>query len=434
MALSSCDNLTRRQAVCGIAAAGISGALTLAGCNSASSDATADDNPPSSGREANDSPDDNGEKAADTGGGSEPTSDATPTQTTAEKLLASMTLEQKVAQLFFVRPEGLTGVDVATVAGSLTKEGLAKIPVGGIVYFGKNITGNQQLRDLLAGTVELSRGAGAGIPVFTGVDEEGGTVVARVANSGYFDVEKFSDMATIGASGDPTQAAYVGTSIGSYLHDIGFSVDFAPDADVLTNPDNKVIGVRSFGSDPNVVSQMVAAEVAAMLQTATLPCAKHFPGHGDTEGDSHTGEAISNRTADQLESCEYLPFSAAIEAGCPFVMVGHIKTPNAAADDLPATLSEYMIGEVLRGKLSFEGVVISDAMEMGAISQNYSQTDAAVKFLQAGGDMILMPDDLANTFAGVVAAVQAGTISEERINESVARIIAAKQVAGLVEA
>ena len=340
--------LTRRQA---LGALGCASALALGGC--------------ATGRQEG--------PAAGPGPEAEPDATVEPEpQSAAERLLSSMTLEQKVAQMLFVTPEQLTGVDCATEAGPLTKEALAKLPVGGVVYFGGNIAGDRQLRDLLSGTVELSRGAGAGIPVFTGVDEEGGPLVARVANSGHFDVERFPNMWWIGESGDADRAAHVGGVIGSYLRDIGFSVDFAPVADVLTNPDNPVIGHRSFSGDPDVCAQMVSSEVEAMLQAGTLPCAKHFPGHGDTQGDSHTGAVTSWRSVDELCACEYVPFKAAIDAGCPFVMVGHIQTPNAAGDGLPASLSRVMITEELRGRLGFAGVVISDSLCMGAISDRKS--------------------------------------------------------------
>ena len=229
------------------------------------------------------------------------------------------------------------------------------------------------------------------------------------------------------------RAAHVGAVIGSYLRDIGFSVDFAPVADVLTNPDNPVIGHRSFSSDPDVCAQMVSAEVEAMLQEGVLSCAKHFPGHGDTEGDSHTGAVTSWRSADELRACEYVPFKAAIEAGCPFVMVGHVQTPNAAGDGLPASLSRIMMTEELRGRLGFAGVVISDSMCMGAISRNYEPEDAAARFVAAGGDVLLMPPDPWAARQGIIDAVYSGSLTEDRIDESVLRIIAAKQAAGLVE-
>ena len=402
--------LTRRQA---LGALGCASALALGGC--------------ATGRQEG--------PAAGPGPEAEPDATVEPEpQSAAERLLSSMTLEQKVAQMLFVTPEQLTGVDCATEAGPLTKEALAKLPVGGVVYFGGNIAGDRQLRDLLSGTVELSRGAGAGIPVFTGVDEEGGPLVARVANSGHFDVERFPNMWWIGESGDADRAAHVGGVIGSYLRDIGFSVDFAPVADVLTNPDNPVIGHRSFSGDPDVCAQMVSSEVEAMLQAGTLPCAKHFPGHGDTQGDSHTGAVTSWRSVDELCACEYVPFKAAIDAGCPFVMVGHIQTPNAAGVGLPASLSRVMITEELRGRLGFAGVVISDSLCMGAISRNFEPEDAGVRFVAAGGDVLLMPSDPWAAHQGIIDAVYSGSLTEERIDESVLRIIAAKQVAGLVEA
>lgn len=348
-----------------------------------------------------------------------------------QQKLESMTLEQKVAQLFVVTPEQLTGVSQAVVAGSATQRALDDIPVGGLCYFAQNITGSQQLRDLLANTCDIASRSGAGIAPFLTVDEEGG-MVARVANSGYFDVESFSNMAEVGATGDETKAAYVGTTIGTYLHEIGFNVDFAPVADVLTNPRNEVIGPRAFSSDPGVVAQMVSAEVAAMLETGTMPCIKHFPGHGDTAGDSHTGAVVSKRTADEIRACEYKPFQAGIEAGCPFVMVGHIETPGLAADGLPASLSKTMIIDELRGRLGFEGVVISDSFVMGAITQRYAPSDVAVRFIQAGGDMILMPENLQEAYRGVLAAVDGGAIEESRIDESVERILEVKKRAGIL--
>lgn len=404
--------ISRRHAV----AAGVMGVALLSGCDAALEAPGIADAP----------------EITDRPGSSPVVENPDPEPTPAEKALARMTLEQKVAQLFFVTPEGLTGASVATVAGTLTADALAQIPVGGLVYFSQNLESAQQVRDLLSGTAALCRDAGAGIAPFLGVDEEGGPLVARIANSGLFDVPRFPNMADIGATGDPAQAAAVGTAIGTYLHDIGFNVDFAPDADVLTNPSNTAIGARSFGADPSLVASMVAAEVEAMRETGTLPCVKHFPGHGDTAGDSHTGAVYAERLRVDIEACEFAPFRAAIESGCPFVMVGHIETPNFAGDGLPASLSPVMMTDVLRGDLGFEGIVISDSFAMGAITQNYSPADAAVRFFQAGGDMLLMPADLRAAYQGVLDAVHAGTLTEERVDESVLRILTAKDEAGLL--
>lgn len=354
------------------------------------------------------------------------------TPSAIERTLAAMTTEQKVAQLFFVTPERLTGYDTVTSAGPVTQAALASYPVGGICYFGQNITGADQLRTMLSSTSAMTRQAGAGIPAFLAVDEEGGPEVARVANSGFFDVERFPSMATVGASGDASEAATVGSTIGTYLLDIGFNVDFAPDADVLTNPDSPIVRYRSFSSDPNVCADMVSAEVAAMLATGCQPCVKHFPGHGDTATDTHEGPATTNRTLDDLESCEFLPFEAGIAAGVPFVMVGHISTPTATGDDLPASLSSTMMTDILRGDLGFDGVIISDSFGMGAITLSHSSADAAVSFFQAGGDMCLMPEDFSAAYQGVLDAVNAGTLSMDRVNESVLRILAVKESAGLI--
>ena len=365
-------------------------------------------------------------------GSAEEETEPAPEPTAAERLMAAMTLEQKVAQLFIVTPEQLTGASTATIAGGMTEQALAEFPVGGLIYFRKNLVRAEQVRNLLSGTRELCLKAGAGTAPFLSIDEEGGPLVARVANCGLFDVERFPNMAEIGATGDPAQAAHVGETIGTYLREIGFNLDFAPVADVLTNPENTAIGARSFSSDPELAAEMVGAEVEAMLETGTLPCVKHFPGHGDTAGDSHTGAVYAERSREEIESCEFKPFIAAIEAGCPMVMVGHIETPNFAADGLPASLSPFMMGDVLRGELGFTGVIISDSFGMGAITQNFSGAEAAVRYFEAGGDILLMTPNLREALPGVVAAVRDGRLSEERIDESVRRVLELKERAGII--
>ena len=343
-----------------------------------------------------------------------------------------MTLEQKVGQLFMATPEQLTGVEVATIAGSMTREALSKIPVGGLIYFAKNLSSAEQVVNLLEGTVELARETAP-------ASRPSSASTRKVARS--WRAWRTPDFSTSSASRTcrdrrhgrpPPEAAEVGRVIGTYLHEIGFNLDFAPDADVLTNPNNTAIGQRSFGSDPELVAEMVAAEVETMLETGTLPCVKHFPGHGDTAGDSHTGAVTAERSREEIEGCEFAPFRAAIEAGCPFVMVGHIQTPNFAADGLPASLSSVMMTDVLRGDLGFEGVIISDSFAMGAITEYYQADNAAFRFFEAGGDLLLMSADLDLAYQGILDAVSAGSLTEERIDESVRRILTAKKQAGLI--
>lgn len=336
-----------------------------------------------------------------------------------EESVAGMTLEQKVAGLFFVTPEQLTGVSQAVMAGDGTKEALAKYPVGGLIYSKQNIQSEEQIREMLANTVSYSP-----FPVFLGVDEEGGKV-ARVADA--LNLDNVGAMADIGSTGD-VQAAYTANeTIGKYLASYGFNVDFAPVADVLTNPDNSVIGNRAFSGDPQVVSEMVASAVQGLQSTGVSACIKHFPGHGDTEGDSHTGAATTERSKEEMQAAEFLPFQSGIAAGTDMIMVGHISAPALAdGDNIPASLSEDIITGVLRNELGYDGIIITDAMNMAAITEYYEADVAAIMALKAGADMVLMPDQFEQAYEGVVKAVQDGTISEERVNDSLKRIYRVK--------
>lgn len=223
----------------------------------------------------------------------------------------------------------------------------------------------------------------------------------------------------------------MGQIIGGYLKTYGLNLDFAPVADVNTNPANTVIGNRAFSSDPAVAAQMVASAVQGFHDAGILCTLKHFPGHGDTAEDSHYGTASSTKTWAEMRETELKPFAAGIAAGADVVMTAHITTPNATQDGLPASLSYTMLTERLRGELGFTGVICTDSLSMQAIRDHYSAAEAAVTALNAGADLLLMPPDLPEAFDGVLEAVQNGTISEERLNESVRRILMLKQKAGL---
>lgn len=341
-----------------------------------------------------------------------------------EQYLGDMTLEEKVAQLFVITPEAITHVETVTAAGETTRKAMEEYPVGGFVYMKANLVSESQTRKMLGNVQEYAQEI-TGLPVFLSVDEEGGTV-ARVAKNDGFSVEDVGDMADIGASGDTGKAYEVGETIGTYLSDLGFNLDFAPDADVLTNPDNAVIGVRSFGSDSQLVSDMVLAEMDGLSDAGVLSCVKHFPGHGGTAGDTHEGYAYTDKTLDELKAAELVPFAAAVEAEVPFVMVSHISVPQVIGDNTPSSLSETMVSEVLRDQLGYDGIVITDALNMGAIAENYSSSEAAVRALSAGVDMLLMPADFESAYNGVLQAVEDGTLSEARIDDSVRRILQVK--------
>ena len=335
----------------------------------------------------------------------------------ADSCIAEMSLENKVAGLFMVTPEALTGVDTVIQAGDTTKQKLSEYPVGGLVYFSKNIKSADQLKEMLDTTRNTMI-----YPVFLAVDEEGGSV-SRVAGAGLAD--DVGDMSEIGSTCDPEKAKEAGTAIGTYLSQFGFNVDFAPVADVVS-AENAVIGNRSFGSDPNVVGTMVAAEVQGLQESGVSACLKHFPGIGDTTTDTHDEKTVSEKTLEDMQQTDLPAFQSGIDAGADFVMVSHMSLPNVVGDDTPCSLSGAVINDLLRNQLGYDGIVITDALDMSAITDSYSSAEAAVKAIEAGADMLLMPENFEEAYQGVLDAVQNGTISEDRINESLKRIYRVK--------
>ena len=334
--------------------------------------------------------------------------------------LEEMTLEEKVAQLFIIQPEAILDVGTAVAAGDATREAIDKYPVGGFIYFGENLQSKEQTREMLH-NVQAYSTERTGFPAFLSVDEEGGTV-ARVAGTGNFDVPDIGDMADIGAAGDVDAAKQVGEDIGSYLAELGFNLDFAPVADVLSNPENTVVRKRSFGSDPELVSDMAIAVSDGLEEKGLLSAYKHFPGHGATSADTHKGYAYTDKTLEELEACELIPFQRCIAAGAKCIMAAHISVPNVTGDDTPTSLSKTMVTDILREKMGYTGLVVTDAMNMGAITEEYTSAEAAVKALQAGVDVVLMPENYQQAYQGVLDAVADGTLTEERIDESVTRI------------
>lgn len=352
-----------------------------------------------------------------------------PVEEQAAQLVSQMTLEDKIAQMFVITPNALTGyASGVTAAGDTTKEAYQSRPVGGIVYMADNLTDPEQTTTMLSNMQEIARER-TGLPVFLCVDEEGGSV-ARIAGNDAFGVTDVGNMSDIGASGDVQNAYNAGSTIGSYLAALGFNVDFAPVADVLTNPDNQVIGQRSFGSDAQKVAGMVTSELQGLSAAGVYGTVKHFPGHGGTSGDSHDGAVSTDKTLEELMAEELVPFQSAVDGGVNFVMVGHISAPNVTGDNAPATLSKVLITDVLRGQMGYNGIVITDAMNMEAVAGFYNSDKAAVLAVTAGADMILMPADYNTAYTGILNAVNDGTITEERINESVTRIVKAKLAMG----
>ena len=346
----------------------------------------------------------------------------------AQELLADMTLEQKVGQLFMIRPEALAeNTDSPVTAWSDELDAaLAQYPAGGVVLFGQNVVSPEQLTALTGALAAAGQ-----TPLFIGVDEEGGAV-ARIAGNEAFDVARYDSMAQVGAIGDPAQAREVGQTIGTYLAEYGFNLDFAPVADVNTNPDNTVIGDRAFGSDPQLAAQMVCAEIEGLHQAGIMSCIKHFPGHGDTRGDTHDGTVTVDKTWEELLGCELVPFIAALDS-TDMVMAAHITAPGVTSDGLPASLSHEMVTGRLRSELGYDGVVVTDSLEMGAIAGQYTSAESAVLAISAGVDIVLMPLDYTEAFEGILQAVRDGELTEERIDQSVLRILTLKITQGIIE-
>lgn len=344
----------------------------------------------------------------------------------AAEIAASMTEDERLYQLFFVTPEQLTGFKRVYQSGRTTSGALEQKPVGGLIYFAANLDTAAQTLEMLTKTQEY-----AGLPLFLGVDEEGGRV-ARVSGQKSMGFDSFPAMAEIGSTGDTQQAYDTGVAIGEMLASLGFNVDFAPVADVLINPNNSEIGDRSFGTDAALVSDMTAAYTAGLRSAGLASSLKHFPGHGSTVSDSHNGYSESTRTLDEMREEEFLPFIAGIAEGTDFVLMSHMSAVNIDSSGAPASLSEYIITDLLRGELGYERIVITDSLSMGAVTQSYTGGEASVQAILAGADMILMPENLDEAVEALRTAIADGRLTWERIDESVQRILAVKLERGIV--
>ena len=402
--------VTRRSAIALSAILATSGGTLLAGC---SPKGTAP-----KGNDANDA--DGAPRNGDVPAQGTP---ADPMTTRIDSTLSALTLEQKINQLFFLEPESIFPASPVVSAGDASRRALTEHPVGGICYFGQNLRGPDQTRTMLSSIRQYSQDA-VGLPPFISVDEEGGTV-SRIGGKGSFNIPNVGDMRDVGASGDTQRAFEVSQTMAKYLVELGFNLDFAPVADVV-NGSSQTMARRSFGTDAQAVAQMVEAAVRGFTEGGILCCAKHFPGIGSAEGDPEVEPISTQKTMEQLQAEELLPFRNAIAAGVPFVMVGHLACPKLTGDDTPASLSRAIQTDILRVQLGFEGIIITDSLKMGAIGDRYNATELGVKALEAGADMLLMTPDFSASYEGVLSAVRDGTLSEERIDDSLRRIIKAK--------
>lgn len=351
----------------------------------------------------------------------EPMPTPDPVKVRAEELLSGMTLREKLCQLMIVRPEVLTGESPVTAAGETTRLALETYPVGGLIYSVDNLVTQEQTREMITNTQSYSK-----LPLFISADEEGGNVGRLMYKLGTTWVNSMYSYKDEGADTAYANAKTIGTDMVSCL----FNTDFAPVADVWTNPANTVIGDRAYSDDFEQAAELVASAVRGFTDAGVICCLKHFPGHGDTSTDTHEGAAVVSKSLDELRAGEFLPFVSGIEAGADMVMIGHITVTSV--DPEPATISKAIITDVLRGELGWDGVVISDSLDMGALA-GYDNGEVCVKFLEAGGDILLGIPDIEAALTSLEAAVTDGRLTESRIDESVQRVLELKISHGIIE-
>lgn len=359
----------------------------------------------------------------------------------AEQTLRKMSLEEKVGQLFVADVWGKSagqadegnrkkyGVDTAA-------EVVQRYHPGGVIYFNNSGTDNvddpAQVARFSNGLQQAALSSGAKVPLIVSTDQEGGRVTRIAAPA-----TEFPSSMAIGAGRSAADARTLATVNGHELRAMGINQDFAPDADVNSNPLNPVIGSRSFSADPALAGELVAAEVDGYQNsgpaTETVSAAaKHFPGHGDAATDSHTGLPVINRTEEQWRQIDLPPFRAAIDAGADVIMSAHITVPSLDPSGEPATLSKPIMTGILRDELRYDGVVATDSLQMAGVRELHTDAEIPVLALEAGVDQMLMPPDLGLAVNSVLDAVKSGRLTEERIDQSVLRILKLKDKRGIV--
>nr|WP_237547256.1 glycoside hydrolase family 3 protein [Streptomyces sp. SID161] len=354
-------------------------------------------------------------------------------------LISRMTLEEKVGQLFVMRVYGhsATAPDQADIDANLKEIGvrtaaelIAKYRVGGIIYFtwAHNTRDPHQIAELSNGIQRASLDQPRGLPVLIATDQEHGAV-CRVGAPATL----FPGAMAIGAGRSRSDARTLGRISGAELRAMGINQDYSPDADVNVNPANPVIGVRSFGADPEAVAELVAAEVKGYQAARVAATAKHFPGHGDTAVDSHYGFPVITHSRKLWEELDAVPFRAAIRAGIDSVMTAHIQFPALDDSGDPATLSHPILTGILRGELGYDGVVITDSLGMQGVRTKYGDDRVPVLALKAGVDQLLNPPSLDVAWNAVLKAVREGELTEARLDESILRILRLKDRRGVLD-
>jgi len=343
-----------------------------------------------------------------------------------ESILGKMSLEEKVGQLFIISLRNLKSGSNIQEMNDEVKGIISQYKVGGIILFSDNIKTIPQTSKLINDMQKVVK-----IPLFMSVDEEGGKI-SRLNSSQLMHATKIPTNLEIGNTNDTLLAKKVGGILAKEISSLGFNMDFAPVADVNTNPNNPIIGDRAFGSDAAKVAEMVSSEVQGIQNENVSAVIKHFPGHGDTSTDTHKGTVVINHDINRLRSVEFKPFVSGINAGVDAVMVAHITVPNVSGADIPSTMSPMVITNILRNELGFNGIVITDALDMDAITKTMTPGKASLKAFSAGVDILLMPSSLNEAYNEILNAVKRGEISQKRLDESVRRILKTKSKRGIL--
>ncbi|MBR3230299.1 MAG: glycoside hydrolase family 3 protein [Bacilli bacterium] len=319
-------------------------------------------------------------------------------------MLENMSIEEKIAQMLIIEYN-------SDYVDDNLKNFLNTTPPGGFILMKENITTFDKTRQFVSDLNGNSR-----IPLIISIDEEGGSV-QRLKYLMDARVSDIPFMYNVGLTNNYDLAYNIGKIIAEEVRTIGVNVDFAPVIDIYSNPNNTVIGKRSFGSDAEIVSNMAVRFTKGLEDNGVIGVYKHFPGHGDTDIDSHEALPIINNSLDDLKSFELVPFKSAVKAGAKMIMVGHIAIPEVTHDNTPASLSKEVI-DILKNNLNYNGLIVTDALNMGAISDNYSNEEAYIKAIEAGNDLLLIPSDGINTIN-----IIKDKVSLDRINESARKIL-----------
>lgn len=328
-----------------------------------------------------------------------------------EYTLKNMTLEEKIAQMLII-------YYTSSIYDATLSNTIKTYNPGGFILFSENISGHNQLLNFINKMQEDSK-----IPMFISIDQEGG-LVQRLYPKADIEVSLIPAMSEVGKSGNPDEAYNIGKLIGKDLNKYGINVNFAPVIDVVSNEESFVSN-RSFGNEVDLVSDMGIEIARGLREENVIPVFKHFPNHGAVIADSHYDLPVLNKSLEELKDHDFIPFKNAIKNNAEIIMIGHISVPQLD-ENTPASLSKVIITDILRNQLGFNGLVITDALNMGALTKNYSQEEILINTINAGVDLLLMPGSSKQTISIIKNAIETGKIKEEQINNSVKRILKLK--------